>query len=288
MRTGAAYPQTELKGDPEAIGRFGTAVESLGYDHILAFDHVVGAEHANREPKLTRFYNEKDPFHDPFTFFSYLAALTKRIEFATGILVLPQRQTVLVAKQAADVDLLSRGRLRLGLGTGWNHVEYQALGQDFKTRGRRLDEQIKLLRKLWTEPLVSFHGDFDRIERGSVLPHPRRPIPIWIGGHSDAAYRRAAELGQGFIFSAAADVEEAGTHLSRLTEVLAGANRNTAGFGKDILIRFGKTVPETVDRLERWRDLGGTHATVMTDFKGLKPDVGAHIDFIAGVKAKFT
>jgi probable F420-dependent oxidoreductase len=287
MKIGVAYPQTELLGDADAIGEFAMAAETAGYDHLLAFDHVVGAEHANREPKLTRGYNEKDTFHDPFTFFSYLSGLTKRIEFATGILVLPQRQTVLTAKQAADVALLSKNRLRLGLGTGWNYVEYEALGQDFKSRGRRLDEQIKLLRKLWSEPLVSFHGEFDRLERGSVLPHPTRPIPIWIGGHSNPAYRRAAAFGEGFIFSAAADVSEAKDHVTELTKVLANADRDTALFGKDILLRFGKSPEDVVDRLNMWRDLGGTHATVMTDYRGLSPIVAAHIDFIGAVRAKF-
>src|SRR5581483_6056407 len=155
MKIGVIYPQTELGGDPEAVRRIGISAEELGYHHLLAYDHVLGATHA-REPKLTGPYTDKHPFHDPFVMFAHLAALTRRIEFVTGILILPQRQTGLVARQAADLDLLSGGRLRLGVGIGWNYVEYAALGQDFSTRGRRMAEQVNLLRRLWSEPLVDF------------------------------------------------------------------------------------------------------------------------------------
>ena len=167
MKIGAVYPQTELRGDPEAVRRIGLAVESLGYDHLLAYDHVVGAVHADREPKLWGPYTEHDPFHDPFVMFAYLAGITERIEFATGAPILPQRQTVLVAKQAADLELLSGGRLRLGVGVGWNYVEYDAVGQDFHTRGRRADEQIGYLRQLWNNEVSSFDGEFDTLERAS-------------------------------------------------------------------------------------------------------------------------
>ena len=145
MQIGVVYPQIELRGDPTAVRRIGRAVEDLGFDHLLAYDHVLGAVHADRTPELTGPYTEHDPFHDPFVMFAYLAGITERLRFATGILILPQRQTALVARQAADVDLMSGGRLRLGVGVGWNHVEYQALGQDFHTRGARQEEQIQLL-----------------------------------------------------------------------------------------------------------------------------------------------
>ena len=186
MQIGVVYPQTELRGDPDAVRRIGRAVEDLGFDHLLAYDHVLGAVHADRTPPLTGPYTEHDPFHDPFVMFAYLAGITERIGFATGILILPQRQTALVARQAADVDLLSGGRLRLGVGVGWNHVEYEALGQDFRTRGARQEEQIELLRRLFTEPVVDFSGRFDRVDRASLVPKPARPIPIWLGGYGDA------------------------------------------------------------------------------------------------------
>src|SRR5207342_3061716 len=167
---------------------------------LLAYDHVLGAVHAGRTRPLTGPYTERDPFHDPFVMFAFLAGQTERIGFATGILILPQRQTALVARQAADVDLLSGGRLRLGVGVGWSPVEYEALGQDFRTRGARQEEQIELLRRLFTEPVVDFSGRFDRVDRAALLPKPARPIPIWLGGSSEAAYDRAARLADGFIF----------------------------------------------------------------------------------------
>jgi probable F420-dependent oxidoreductase len=177
MEIGVAYPQYELGGDPLAVQRFGRAVEDLGFAHLLAYEHVLGAVHADRTPQLVGPYNEHDPFHDPFVLFGYLAAVTQRVGFATGVLVLPQRQTALVARQAADVDLLSGGRLRLGVGVGWNFVEYEALQQDFHTRGARQEEQIELLRRLFTEPLVDFSGRFERIDRASLVPKPARLRP---------------------------------------------------------------------------------------------------------------
>ncbi len=200
MEIGVVYPQIELSGDPEAVRRIGMAVEELGFDHLLAYDHVLGAVHAHRTPPLTGPYTENDPFHDPLVMFAYLAALTHRIGLTTGVLILPQRQTALVARQAADVDLLSGGRLRLGVGIGWNHVEYEALGQDFHTRGARQEEQIELLRRLFTEPVVDFLGRFDRVDRAALLPKPARAMPLWLGGYSDAAFDRAARLADGFIF----------------------------------------------------------------------------------------
>jgi len=200
MQIGAVYPQIELRGDPSAVRRLGLAVEELGFNHILAYDHVLGAVHADRTPRLTGPYTEHDPFHDPFVMFAYLAAITERLQFVTGILILPQRPTALVARQAADLDLLSGGRLRLGVGIGWNHVEYEALGQQFGTRGARQEEQIGLLRRLFTEPVVDFSGRFDRIDRAALVPKPAHHIPIWLGGSSEAAYNRAARLADGFIF----------------------------------------------------------------------------------------
>jgi probable F420-dependent oxidoreductase len=200
VQIGVVYPQIELGGDPTAVRRFGRAVERLGFDYLLAYDHVLGAVHAGWAPRLTGPYAERDPFHDPFVMFAYLAGLTERIGFATGVLILPQRQTALVARQAADVDLLSGGRLRLGVGVGWSPVEYEALGQDFGSRGARQEEQIELLRRLFTDPVVDFAGRFDRVDRAALLPKPTRPVPIWLGGSSDKAFDRAARLGDGFFF----------------------------------------------------------------------------------------
>src|SRR4030081_3577040 len=225
MEIGVVYPQTELRGDPDAVRRIGRAVEDLGFDHLLAYDHVLGAVHADRTPPLTGPYTEHDPFHDPFLMFAYLAAITQRIGFATGILILPQRPTALVARQAADVDLLSGGRLRLGVGVGWNPVEYEALGQDFRTRGARQEEQIELLRRLFTEPVVDFSGRFHRVDRAALVPKPARPIPIWLGGSSEVAFDRAARLANGFIFIGGGTTDHVVAALKRLGGRVGGLGR---------------------------------------------------------------
>ncbi len=261
MKIGIIYPQTELHGDPHAIRRIGLATESLGYDHLLTYDHVLGATH-DREPKLTGPYTEKQPFHDPFVMFGYLAGITQRIEFVTGILILPQRQTVLVARQAADLDLLSGERFRLGVGIGWNYVEYQALGQEFRTRGKRVEEQILLLRRLWSEPLVEFAGTFDRIDRAALNPRPRRSIPIWLSGFADVALKRAAAVADGFIFAdGAADAFE---QVVTLRRYLDESHRAVEGFGLHCNMMRAKTVQAVVETASRWRDIGGTHASVVT------------------------
>jgi probable F420-dependent oxidoreductase len=275
MKIGITYPQNELRGDPEAIRSIGLAAEELGYDHLLAYDHVLGATH-DREPKLTGPYTEKDPFHDPFVMFAYLAGITQRLQFVTGILILPQRQTVLVARQAADLDLLSGDRLRLGVGIGWNYVEYTALGQDFHARGKRLAEQVELLRRLWEEPLVDFKGTFDRVDRAALNPRPRRRIPIWFGGFAEAALRRAAALGDGFIFSGNG-LEQ----VARLKQFVREAGRGEGHFGLQNNIR-AKKPQDVVDSILRWRDAGGTHASVLTMGQNFT-STDQHIDHMKAV-----
>jgi probable F420-dependent oxidoreductase len=280
MQIGVVYPQIELGGDPDAVRRIGTAVEALGFDHLLAYDHVLGAVHADRTPPLTGPYTEHDPFHDPFVMFAHLAGLTQRIGFATGILILPQRQTALVARQAADVDLLSGGRLRLGVGVGWNPVEYDALGQDFRRRGARQEEQIELLRRLWTEPVVEFDGTFDRVERAALLPKPTRSIPIWLGGYGEAAWERAARLGDGFIFGGRASGIIESWH--RIRDRLAELGRPVEEFGGDYLVLSRSGIDDLVTKVEGWREVGGTHTTVVTMGLGLD-STEAHLDYLAQV-----
>lgn len=282
MQLGAVYPQIELGGDPDAVRAIARAVEDLGYDYLLAYDHVVGAEHANREPELWGPYTEADPFHDPFVLFAYLAGITEKLEFATGVIILPQRQTVIVAKQAADLDLLSGERFRMGVGVGWNYVEYDALGQDFSTRGARADEQIEFLRRLWTEPLLDWEGRFDRIDRGNILPHPKRQIPIWVGGFSEPAFRRGATVGDGFMF--AGTLERCIDGLARVEELGAVAGRDMSSFGKELVRTRPKELSDSVDDLHRWRDLGGTHFAVSSMDMGLD-SVEAHIDYFARAMA---
>jgi probable F420-dependent oxidoreductase len=281
MDIGVAYPQIELRGDPAAVGVFARAVENLGFDHILAYDHVLGAVHADRTPPLTGPYTEQDPFHDPFVMFAYLAGITERIRFTTGILVLPQRPTALVARQASDVDLLSAGRLRLGVGIGWNDVEYEALGQDFHTRGARQEEQIELLRRLFTEPVVDFTGRFDRIDRAALVPKPTRPIPIWLGGSGEKAFDRAARLADGFIFFGGG-VDRATESWTRLRERVDGLRRPVEEFGGDYVALSGADVGILTGEIEAWREAGGTHATVVTMGLGLD-SVAAHIDYLSSL-----
>lgn len=279
MKIGVIYPQNELSGDPEAVRRIGLAAEELGFEHLLVYDHVLGATH-DREPKLQGPYTEQDPFHDPFVMMSYLAGITERIEFVTGILILPQRQTVLVARQAADVDLLSHERLRLGVGIGWNYVEYEALGEDFRRRGKRQEEQVELLRRLWSEPLVDFAGEFDRIDRAALNPRPRRTLPIWFGGFADVALRRAARLGDGFIFvDGAVDAFE---QIANLKQHLRDEGRAGEQFGFHCNMLKAKTPEAVVETAARWRDAGGTHASVVTMGHGFQ-STDEHIDYMKRV-----
>jgi probable F420-dependent oxidoreductase len=283
MQIGVVYPQTELRGDPEAVRRIGKAVEDLGFDHLMAYDHVLGAVHADRTPPLTGPYTENEPFHDPFVMFAYLAGVTERIGFATGILILPQRQTALVARQAADVDLLSGGRLRLGVGVGWNPVEYEALGQDFHTRGARQEEQIGLLRRLFTEPVVDFSGRFDRVDRAALVPKPERSIPIWLGGYGEAAFDRAARLADGFIFFGGRGVDYTVNKWTVMHDRVRDLGRSVDDFGADYVAVPGDGgVDDLPAQVDAWRDAGGTHVSVVTMGIGLD-SIDAHIDYIASV-----
>jgi len=281
MQIGVVYPQTELRGDPTAVREIGLAVERLGFDHLLAYDHVLGAVHADRERPLPGPYTELDPFHDPLVMFAYLAGITERIGFASGVMVLPQRQTALVARQASDVDLLSGGRLRLGVGVGWNHVEYEALGYEFRGRGARQEEQIEVLRRLFTHPVVDFSGKSHRIDRASLNPKPTRPIPIWLGGSSEVAFDRAARIADGFIFfGGGADhtVEAWGQMRSRLV----GLGKSVTDFGADwVALPDGgaETVAADVDA---WREAGGTHISLVTMGLGFDSSE-AHIEYLGSV-----
>ena len=277
MKIGLIYPQTELKGDPEAVRRITLGAEELGFDYLLAYDHVLGASH-DREPKLMGPYTEHQPFHDPLVMFAYAAALTKRLEFATGVLILPQRQTALVARQAADLDLLSDGRLTLGVGTGWNYVEYDVLGQNFATRGKRMDEQIALLRRLWADPLLSFEGVFDNADRVALNPRPQRPIPILLGGFADIALRRAACVGDGFIFADGA--ADAFAQIVRLRELLADAGRAEQPFELRCNMLRARTAQDVADAARRWADVGGTHAAISTMGLGYT-SAEQHLDYAA-------
>ena len=279
MKIGAIYPQTELRGDPQAVRDIGLLTEELGFDSLVVYDHVLGATH-DREPRLNGPYTEKQPFHDPFVMFGYLAAITSRIELVTGVLILPQRQTVLVARQAADVDLLSGGRLRLGVGIGWNYVEYDAMGEDFSKRGKRVGEQVGLLRQLWGGEVIDFTGDFDRVDRAALNPPPARAIPVWMGGFSEPAMRRAARIADGFIFADGAG--DAHGQAAALRTYLEAEGRADSGFGLQANFLLAKSPEAIVEAFQRWQGAGGTHAAFHTMGQDMTT-TDEHIDYMKRV-----
>ena len=254
MRLSAFFPTRDIGTDPAKIRDWAQAAEDLGYAYIEVPDHVFGATARNG---WTPRYNEKDPFHETFVTLGFLAAVTTRIRLSSGVLIAPQRQTGVIAKQAAEADLLSGGRLRLGIGVGWNHVEYESLGIDWKTRGARQAEQVEVLRRLWSEDLVSFSGRFHHLNQVSIVPPPvQRPIPIWFGGVSDAAVRRAARLGDGWmpIIEPDAQAEE---KLGVLREQLRSFGRDPAEFGIEGWLRMHDADPQHwAAAADRWRRLG--------------------------------
>ena len=280
MQYGVVFPQTEFGNDPEAIKDYAQTAEALGYNYLLIYDHVLGA-HPNRQPKLTGPYTYEDPFHEPMVLFGFLAAVTRQLQLVTGILILPQRQTALVAKQAAEVDVLSRGRLRLGIGIGWNYVEYDALGAAFHTRGRRVEEQIEVLRKLWTRPLITHHTAQHRIDNAGINPLPiQRPIPIWFGGAAEPVLKRAARLGDGWMPAGRPPDDRVKAYIERLHRYLEEAGRDRKNFGIDPWISIQGLNPEQWrQRVEAWRALGASHVAVDTMRAGFTSPQ-AHIDAI--------
>jgi probable F420-dependent oxidoreductase len=262
MRFGAVFPTTEIGNDPIAIRDYAQAAESLGCVRLTAYDHVLGADHAGRDPALRGPYTEDDPFHEPFVLFGYLAACTASIELATGVLVLPQRQTALVAKQAAEIDLLSGGRLVLGVGTGWNYVEYASLGMTFRDRARRFDDQIALLRALWGREVVDYESPFHRVERAALVPRATRSVPIWLGGSTDPAIARSASVGDGHIFAGSSDRHFAAA--GRLIDLVTEHGRDRASFGMDMFVDYSAGPDAWRDRAARWEAAGGTSLSLLT------------------------
>ena len=264
MRLGAIFPQTEIGNDPAAIRDYAEAVEEMGYQYILAYDHVLGASTATR-PGWSGPYTSETSFHEIFVLFGYLAAVTRRVELVTGVLILPQRQTALVAKQAAALDVLSGGRLRLGVGVGWNAVEYQALGESFGNRGARIEEQIALLRALWSESAITFQGRWHTVEDAGINPLPtQRHIPIWIGGTADVVLRRVARIGDGW-FPQMAPNDKAGATIEQLRAYIREAGRPENAVGIDARITLSRT-PESgwQQYAADWQSLGATHLGVNT------------------------
>lgn len=281
MQIGVTFPQNEIGADPLVIRDYAQAAEGLGYSHLVAFDHVLGADPTNRPG--WRGYTQRDMFHEPFVLFGYLAALT-HLELVPAVIILPQRQTALVAKQAAEVDILTGGKLRLGVGVGWNPVEYEALGMDFHTRGRVVEEQIEVMRLLWSQEVIRYKGRYHTISEAGLNPLPtRRSIPIWLGGSADNLLRRVARLGDGWFPQGYPD-EQMGETLERLRGYTAEAGRDPAALGIEARLTIRDSgLDEWVRQTQAWQKLGATHISINTMGAGFtSPD--AHIDAIRRYK----
>jgi probable F420-dependent oxidoreductase len=280
MKIGVVLPQTELGGDPGAVRAYAQGVEQLGYRHLLVYDHVLGADPTVHAP-WSGPYDVNTTFHEPFVLFGFLAGISS-LELVTGVIILPQRQTALVAKQAAEVDLLTGGRFRLGVGVGWNRVEYDGLGQDFTKRGRRSGEQVELLRRLWTEPSLTATVDGEQVMGAGIAPPPvQRPIPIWFGAQSPAAYRRAGRLGDGWFpqVQPGPDLDAARTIVEKAA---ADAGRDPATLGMEGRVSWQRGADEVVAGIERWRAVGATHVSINTMKAGFAT-VDEHVAALAAV-----
>ena len=276
MQIGVVFPQTEIGADRGAVRAYTERVEEQGFSHLLAYDHVLGADPEVHKPWLGP-YTVDTTFHEPFVLFGYLAAISS-LELVTGIIILPQRQTALVAKQAAEVDLLTLGKFRLGVGLGWNAVEYEALGSDFSDRGRRMGEQVELMRELWTQRAVTHHGTYEHVTAAGLAPLPvQQPIPVWFGAASPPAFRRAGRLADGWFpqVPPGPRLDEART----IVEVAArevGRDPSTLGMEGRVNWTVDGGVAQLVDHVERWRAVGATHLSINTMNAGLGP-VDAHL-----------
>ena len=276
----------ELGGDASAVRAYGQRVEELGFDHLLAYDHVVGADPAVHVGWAGP-YDVHTTFHEPLVMFGYLAAVTTTLELVTGIIILPQRQAVLVAKQAAEVDLLSEGRLRLGVGLGWNSVEYEALGEDFTNRGRRLAEQVAVMRRLWTEQTVTFDGTHHRVTGAGLAPLPvQRPIPVWIGAASRPALERAGRLADGWF-----PMTAPGPKLDEARDIVArsatAAGRDPSSLGMEGRISWSGDLAQVANELAQWAAAGATHVSVNTMDAGLRT-VDEHLSTLAAIAENLT
>lgn len=268
MEIGVVFPQLEIGHDPSLMREYAAAIEARGFEHILAYDHVLGVDPSRGE--WNGPYTNADQFHEPLTLFSYLSAATNHVTFVTGILILPQRQTALVAKQSAELDIVSDGRLRLGVGVGWNHVEYEALNESFDTRGARMEEQLAVLRALWTEPLTQFDGEFHTLPDVGINPRPvQQPIPIWMGGMAEPVLDRIGRLADGW-FPQFTPGPQADQTLHQVYEYADQAGRSPDEIGIHGRMRVPIDSPDQwIETAEAWTDIGADYLGLNTMDCGL-------------------
>ncbi|MFN0094915.1 MAG: LLM class F420-dependent oxidoreductase [Dehalococcoidia bacterium] len=286
MQLGIVFPQLEIGDDPVVIRDFAQAAEAMGFHHILIYDHVLGADR-DRPGGFRGPYDKDSTFHEPFVTLGYLAGLTKTIELATGVIILPQRQTALVAKQAAQVDVLSGGRLRLGVGTGWNDVEYEALGEDFHNRGKRQEEQVDLMRALWRDDAISFDGKWHKVTKAGIKPRPKRDIPIWFGGSAPALVQRIAKQGDGWIPIMGPN-DAAREMIAAIHTAMTAHGRDPQSLGIQAQAQVAGGNPERwAKNASAWQALGATHLGLGTMGAGL-PNVEAHLKAAEQWKAAIT
>ena len=282
IHSGIVFPQTEIGADPGAVKAFAQGAEALGFDGLMIYDHVVGADLSHR-PHWNGWYDLKDMFHEIFVVMGYIAALTERIQLVSGIVILPQRQTTLVAKQAAEVDILSGGRLTLGIGVGWNDVEFTALNEDFTNRGKRCEEQIEVMRALWTTESVDFDGKYHHLPEVGIKPLPvQRPIPIYLGGTADVVLQRAARMGDGwFPMDSATDAAPMVEKLARFCEQ---AGREYSQFDVPCTISLADNDMDWVaGQIQAWKQLGASGFYLDTMNAGCK-GVDDHLEVAAEFK----
>ena len=269
MKMGAVFPQTEFgEYDPGAVRDYVLTIEALGYSHLIAYDHVLGAN-PDRPGGWKGAYTHESAFFEPMVLFAFAAAIAPRLGYMTGILILPQRQTVLVAKQAATLDIFSRGKFRLGVGLGWNEVEYTALNENFHNRGRRIEEQVELLRALWTQPLVKYQGEFHNILDAGIKPLPvQKPIPIWFGGEAEPALKRIARIADGWLPNVKT-AEIARPRVEILRKEMEQNGRDPATLGIEPRLVYGEGNPDTWrSEIRQWQAMGATQFSINTLGRG--------------------
>ena len=278
MKIGVVFPQTEIGADAGGVKEFAQSSESLGYSHLLAYDHVLGASTQNR-PDFSGPYTSESMFHEIFVLFGYLAGITSRLELVSGVVILPQRQTALVAKQAAEIDVLTGGQLRLGIGVGWNEVEFVGLNETFADRGRRSEEQIEVMRALWTDDVVNFSGVWHDIPEAGLNPLPvQRPIPVWIGGYVKKTMERIGRMGDGW-FPGCPPGERLTNDLKIINDAAIAAGRDPSAIGMEGRIKLTDTTQsQWGPQVEAWREAGASHLSIVTMDGGLSP--AGHIELL--------